>query len=135
MKRGIDEGFAPEELIEHAVGELKAVPEVQAVYLFGSHARGEAGPLSDIDICVVAPKDVEREKKLDMMGPCSDVLNVSIFWDLPPQIRMRVAHEGVCLFERDKAAALAAMLDSIKEYLDFRPVFMRFALRSLGAKW
>lgn len=27
---------------------------VRAVYLFGSHARGEAGPDSDVDLCIVA---------------------------------------------------------------------------------
>jgi predicted nucleotidyltransferase len=27
---------------------------VRAVYLFGSHARGQAGPDSDVDLCIVA---------------------------------------------------------------------------------
>ena len=27
---------------------------LRAVYLFGSHARGEAGAASDVDLCVVA---------------------------------------------------------------------------------
>lgn len=31
----------------------KALP-LKAVYLFGSHARGEARPDSDVDLCVVA---------------------------------------------------------------------------------
>ena len=31
----------------------RAVP-FRAVYLFGSHARGEAGPDSDVDLCIVA---------------------------------------------------------------------------------
>ena len=30
------------------------VRRVQAVYLFGSHARGEARPESDVDLCIVA---------------------------------------------------------------------------------
>jgi predicted nucleotidyltransferase len=36
---------------------LKAMDEVmplRAVYLFGSHARGEARPDSDVDLCIVA---------------------------------------------------------------------------------
>ncbi len=31
----------------------QAMP-LQAVYLFGSHARGEAGPESDVDLCRVS---------------------------------------------------------------------------------
>jgi uncharacterized protein len=31
-----------------------AWPGVQAVYLFGSHARGDAGPESDMDVAVLA---------------------------------------------------------------------------------
>ena len=37
----------------------RAMP-LQAVYLFGSHARGEAGPDSDVDLCLVA-EGAERQ--------------------------------------------------------------------------
>lgn len=132
MRRRIGEGYSTEELIESAVSELKGIKEVQAVYLFGSHARGEAGPMSDIDICVVAPKDLNREKKSDLMGPCSDVLNVHVFWDMPAHIRVRVIKEGKLLFEADWVANHRAQLQTIKEYLDFRPLFHRQIMRSLS---
>ncbi len=31
------------------------------IYLFGSEARGEAGPDSDLDFCVILPDDVSPE--------------------------------------------------------------------------
>lgn len=34
--------------------------QVRAVYLFGSHARGEARPDSDVDLCIVA-EGAERQ--------------------------------------------------------------------------
>jgi predicted nucleotidyltransferase len=34
-----------------AIGQVR---HVHAVYLFGSHARGEARPDSDVDLCIVA---------------------------------------------------------------------------------
>jgi len=37
-----------------------AVTPVHAVYLFGSHARGEARPDSDVDLCIVA-EGAERQ--------------------------------------------------------------------------
>ena len=33
---------------------MNQVRDVRAVYLFGSHARGEAGLGSDVDLCIVA---------------------------------------------------------------------------------
>ncbi len=33
---------------------MNRVMRLQAVYLFGSHARGDARPDSDVDLCVVA---------------------------------------------------------------------------------
>ena len=38
---------------------LKHHLHAEAVYLFGSHARGEAGPDSDLDIAVIVPESVE----------------------------------------------------------------------------
>ena len=35
-------------------GYINRVTPVRFVYLFGSHARGEARPDSDVDLCVVA---------------------------------------------------------------------------------
>src|SRR5882672_4967264 len=34
--------------------EMNRVMPLRAVYLFGSHARGEARPDSDVDLCIVA---------------------------------------------------------------------------------
>jgi predicted nucleotidyltransferase len=39
----------------------QAIP-LQAVYLFGSHARGQARPDSDVDLCIVA-EGAERQLK------------------------------------------------------------------------
>ena len=33
---------------------MNRVTPLQAVYLFGSHARGEGRPDSDVDLCIVA---------------------------------------------------------------------------------
>jgi len=35
----------------HALGQVR---RVRTVYLFGSHARGDARPDSDVDLCIVA---------------------------------------------------------------------------------
>ena len=56
---------------------MNRVMPLRAVYLFGSHARGEAGPDSDVDLCLVAEgaeRQLEAARKFrEAMGdvwPC-----------------------------------------------------------------
>ena len=41
-----------------------AAPEVQDVLLFGSHARGEARPDSDVDLVLLVPDSADRRQVL-----------------------------------------------------------------------
>ena len=40
-------------------------PDVLAVILFGSHARGEAGPTSDVDVCLVLVPGADPDRAFD----------------------------------------------------------------------
>jgi predicted nucleotidyltransferase len=40
----------------------------ERIYLFGSHARGEAGPDSDYDLLLVVPDDAAPERKRSRMA-------------------------------------------------------------------
>lgn len=40
--------------LARCIGAMNKALPLKAVYLFGSHARGEARPDSDVDLCVVA---------------------------------------------------------------------------------
>lgn len=42
------------ETLARCLEAMHRVVPLNAVYLFGSHARGEAGPDSDVDLCLVA---------------------------------------------------------------------------------
>lgn len=47
----------PDGVVERIVSSILSVVDAEAVYVFGSYARGEQGPDSDIDIFVVADDD------------------------------------------------------------------------------
>ena len=49
--------MSKEETIRGITRDLIEFYRPVRVYLFGSEARGEAGPDSDLDFCVVLPED------------------------------------------------------------------------------
>ncbi len=50
-----------DEAIEEITRRLIAFYHPERIYLFGSAARGDWGPDSDLDFCVVLPDDVSEE--------------------------------------------------------------------------
>ena len=42
------------ETLRQCLEAFDRVMPLQAVYLFGSHARGDAGPDSDVDLCIIS---------------------------------------------------------------------------------
>jgi predicted nucleotidyltransferase len=71
---------------------------ITAIFLYGSVARGEEKPLSDIDICVVAPKGISRTDKERILVHAFPKIDITLFWDLPLPIRFRVLREGILLW-------------------------------------
>ena len=57
-----------DEILPEIVRRLVAALQPERVYLFGSHARGEAGPHSDIDILVVVPDSSQPGYKRDRVA-------------------------------------------------------------------
>jgi predicted nucleotidyltransferase len=73
-----------EKLIAEAARRLSAAAPQARVILFGSHARGDAGPSSDLDFLVVEPavsnpseESVRLRRTLRGLGLFADVVVVS----------------------------------------------------------
>ncbi len=49
--------------IEEVARKIGEQTEAKAVVLFGSHARGQAGTDSDVDLLVIAESDLPRHKR------------------------------------------------------------------------
>jgi predicted nucleotidyltransferase len=49
--------------IEETVRRLVDAYRPERIYLFGSHARGESGPDSDLDFLVIVPDDAPPERR------------------------------------------------------------------------
>ena len=63
------------DLLPGAVDYLKSYPKVIFSYLFGSLARRNLSPLSDVDIAVYLKPDTNyAESKLEILGQLMDIL-------------------------------------------------------------
>jgi len=99
---------------------------VKAVYLFGSYANGKTHIHSDIDLCVFS----DDEDYLAGYG--SEKIDVSMFAMLPIQIRFRVLKEGIPLVVKDKNFVDKLKIKTLREYIDFRPLMVKFYREKLG---
>lgn len=60
--------------IENMVERIATEFDPDTIILFGSHARGQAGPDSDVDLLVVMPvKGSKRAKQLEIRAALRDV--------------------------------------------------------------
>lgn len=121
----MNEGIGIRRLVARAEGD----PDVLGVILFGSRARGDAGPGSDIDICVVlgpdAPSGLEASRKRLEYLADSD-LDLTIFQQLPLYIRSRILKEGRVVFVRDEDRLYELAFRTARAFEDFRPYYQRY---------
>ncbi len=114
-----------EKIVREIILSLSKIKNVEAVYLFGSQATGKAGPLSDTDICVIAPKATEKQKN-EIYGHGSNKIDVVTFNDLPLTIQVRIFQEGKSLFTKNKKYINMLAWRTTKEYWDFKPILKEF---------
>jgi uncharacterized protein len=114
---------------------FSAFPEVVAVYLFGSAARGTRGKRSDVDIAVLTRVGgISRrgsrslveyvQAACDALG--TDDVDVVLLRRAPIVLRHEVFREGKLLLVRDPEALSRFRLESSREYLDTIPLRRTF---------
>jgi len=119
--------------ITSVVEELQAHDAVLGLILFGSVARGCARPYSDVDLCIVTKKNTPDAVRMELLSYGSKKIDVSIFSDLPVQIRFRVLKEGKILFFKESLALHRIKVATVREYLDFEPFLRKHCLHAITA--
>lgn len=114
---------------------LKPLPFVAACYQFGSTVRGQAGPLSDLDLALLlkagAPTGIallklelllayEIQKQLGVREVDLITLNHQRL-----SLQHTILKTGHLLYEADPLARIQFMYRVIRAYLDFQPT-LRF---------
>jgi len=114
-----------ERVVRRAAGD----PEVLAVVLFGSVARGEATARSDVDVCLVldgagVSRRRRAEKRLDYLAEAD--LDVQVFRDLPLYIRTRVLAEGRVLYCRAEDRLYEVAFATVRAFERFKRTYRAY---------
>ena len=116
------------------IKELSLKDDVIALVIFGSVARGQARSISDIDLCIVTPKDLPQSSRWDLLSYGSEKIEVNLFCDLPITIRFRVIREGRVMFLKRPLLFHRIKAETVREYLDIAPLIRRHCLHAMGER-
>lgn len=108
----VDQDFRVPPLDDSALSRLASAlesPEVVAAFLFGSQARGTAGPLSDIDVAILHVDGLSPRGRLDLrLGLATEAsaalateeIDMVLLNGAPPLLRDRVMRDAIALIDR-----------------------------------
>jgi uncharacterized protein len=104
---------------------LRLLPNIEAMYVFGSFARGNVVADSDLDLAVLATVPLEPLRRLEAQRELSVILNRDVdLVDLrvaESVLQSEVINDGVVLFQSDPMRTLdfeAGVLGDYAELLD-----------------
>ena len=119
-----------------AVAEyLAGMPETAIAFIFGSYARGQARPDSDVDIAVLLADHVGVDEylraRLRLMDGISrllerDDVDLVILNEAPLALAYRVLQDGEILFCRERALYVQYRVRTLNFYFDFAPFLERY---------
>ena len=107
--------------------------EVTASWLFGSLARGDAGPRSDVDVAVLyrgTPAATFESLPLRLEGEIERHLGrttqVVALNRAPADLRARVLRDGVLLVDRDPSLRIRFEVRTRNEWFDLQPILREY---------
>lgn len=130
--------------IEELKSIFKDYPYIAAAYLFGSHATGKKGPMSDVDIAVLLkepyPKGRELMHEMDYLAyRVENVLQAGEvdLIELNNQgliFQHNVLRTGKLIYDADPVFRIKFVAKVISDYCDFEPTIRfikKFYLRGI----
>jgi predicted nucleotidyltransferase len=108
---------------------VASLPEVKLAVLFGSTARGKAGPRSDVDIGVLLDPDtpdVRSRVEVDLGSAVRDrEVDVIFLKDAPPLLRFEIARDGMVLHQDQDGLWTDFKARAMIDWWDWEPIGSR----------
>ena len=120
--KDIGDSVGKNEAVEHDRGAVTGILRDRGArfgFVFGSRARGDARPGSDLDVAAWWPDDAPHS--WEVIVP--DGVDLVVLNHAALELAGRVALEGELLFDDDPAAQVAWTATTRKIWLDERPRF------------
>lgn len=112
-------------LVKCLRGVLENYPSVQAAYLFGSHAKGQPGLDSDLDIALVGARAELQPVKLDILAGLAvegmDRVDLVLLDGADPVVRFEAVHHNCLIYAREDFDHGGYFSRSLREYFDLEP--------------
>ncbi|MFH0968048.1 MAG: nucleotidyltransferase domain-containing protein [Methanobacteriota archaeon] len=119
-------------VILQLISDLYDDPSIEAIYLYGSYARSEQKPYSDIDIAVITGSSTPTRKEREHIGSYSSKkCDIQVFSDLPLPAQMQVLSQGVPLMCKHPDYMRKLIRSVSLTYMDQEPMRDRFRRRIL----
>jgi hypothetical protein len=100
---------------------------IAAVYIFGSTATARERRGSDIDLAIIAKKEISRGEKLRLEAELSSRLrrdvDLVVFGQAAPLLQHQILKYGRLVCENDSAERVRQEVRARAEYLDTRRLF------------
>ena len=118
------------EMLERLKRQAAVRPELKLAVLFGSTARGEARPKSDVDLGVLLDPyspELRFQVEAELGRAAGRPVDVILLDDAPPLLRFEIAREGVLLFQREDHRWTDFKAKAMVDWWDWAPTHRMIA--------
>lgn len=128
------------ELVERLRQRIASLPEVKLAILFGSNARGTAGPRSDVDLGLVLEPNTQSTRlniEAELGRAAGRSLDVIYLDKAPPLLRFEISKDGMVLAEREEGLWSRFKARAMVDWWEWAPysrLFAKSAVRRLREK-
>ncbi|HEX6900239.1 MAG TPA: nucleotidyltransferase domain-containing protein [Thermoanaerobaculia bacterium] len=107
---------------------VASLPEVKLAVLFGSTARGQAGPRSDLDLGVLLDPDtpeIRSNVEPELWRAAERTLDLIFLDKAPPLLRFEIARDGVLLHQEQDHLWTDFKTRAMLDWWDWEPTAKR----------
>jgi len=116
------------ELLERLRQQAGDVPGLKLAVLFGSTARGEARPRSDVDLGILIEPyspSARFTAEAQLGRAAQRPIHLILLDEAPPLLRFEIARDGVLLLEKEEGLWTSFKAKAMIDWWDWAPIARR----------